>query len=68
MHNMEDIWTMVMETHFLHVLGANLKIDAIYTSYSERFCGKNHAIREMFIFSDSEGGGAGGTSPDKKFR
>ena len=55
---------MVMETHFLHVLVANLKIDAIYASYPERFCGKNLAIRKMFIFSDS--GGGQGVPPQTK--
>ena len=42
-----------MQTHFLHVLVANLKIDAIYAFYPESFCDNNLAIRKVFAFSDS---------------
>ena len=42
-----------MQTHFLRVFVANLKIDAIYAFYPESFCDKNLAIRKVFVFSDS---------------
>ena len=42
-----------LQTHFLCIFVANLKIDAIYTFYPESFCNKNLAIRKVFAFSDS---------------
>ena len=53
----EHIWTMLMlkicKHIFLHELVVNLKIDAIYAFYPESFCDKYHAIRKVFVFSDS---------------
>ena len=42
-----------MQTHFLRVFVANLKIDVIYTFYLESFYDKSLAIRKVFAFSDS---------------
>ena len=43
-----------MQTHFLRICVANLKIDAIYVFYPESFCDKNLAIRKVFAFCDSD--------------
>ena len=54
---MEHIWSIIMlkilQAHFLQVLVANLKIDAIYP---ESFCDKNLAVWKVFAFSDSDRG------------
>ena len=42
-----------MQTRFLRIFVANLKIDAFYAFYPESFCDKNHAVRKVFVFSDS---------------
>ena len=43
----------ILQAHLLRAFVANLKIDAIYAFYPERFCDKNLAIRKVFAFSDS---------------
>ena len=39
-----------MQTHFLRVFVASLKIDSIYAFYLESFCDKYLAIRQFFAF------------------
>ena len=43
----------ILQVHLLLAFVANLKIDAIYALYPERFCDKNLAIRKVFAFCDS---------------
>ena len=50
---MDHGYAQNLQTHFLRVFVANLKIDAIYAVYLESFCDKNLAIRKVFVFSDS---------------
>ena len=42
-----------LQTHFLRIFVANMKIDAIYAFYPESSCNKNLAIRKVFVFYDS---------------
>ena len=51
---MDHGYAQNLQTHFLRVFVANLKIDAIYAVYLESFCDKNLAIRKVFAFSDSD--------------
>ena len=42
-----------LQTHFLCIFVANIKVDAIYAFYPESSCNKSLANRKVFVFSDS---------------
>ena len=57
MYSVKNVWIVLMvkilQAHLLSSFVANLKIDAIYELYPERFCDKNQTVRKVFAFSDS---------------